>query len=71
MLVASAQGPAYLIHIISEFGKITLIENIGEDDEEALARETAPILAGNWHVLIQRLAADPELAGKCCLLLSC
>ena len=31
------QGPTYPIYIVSEFGRITLIENVGEDNEDAIS----------------------------------
>jgi phenolic acid decarboxylase len=31
------EGPTYPIHIVSEFGRITRIENVGEDNEDAVS----------------------------------
>ncbi|MEP7362662.1 MAG: phenolic acid decarboxylase [Acidobacteriota bacterium] len=37
MLAYRDEGPTYPIHIVSEFGRITRIDNIGENNEEAIS----------------------------------
>jgi phenolic acid decarboxylase len=40
------QGPTYPIHIVSEFGRIIRIENVGEDNEDAISCAPSALPAG-------------------------